>query len=1114
MLGDTRKTLTNSLRVNQINIGGCLLAAQELRKTNADNKIDITLLQEPYSYRGKAHGFGFKNRIVAVEGEGNYKSPDAPRAAIVISNPNIDVLRLDKYMTTHCAAAVISTTDKDFIVASVYCQYRHELDQYLELMEEIATDNPAIPIIIGTDINAYSPLWHELRTDKRARQRGLATEVFLARNDLRLANKPQTLTTFKGRRTCYRNVSLKQRQQQLDAPKATETNVDITIYNGKTEGMIQDWRVLEGPEKADHREIRFQITNAVVKSSKKIPGYVTRKANWEAFERMVAETQPIDQTQDRDSTIANITATLTEICDKTLKRKRIKPDAVPWWTDEHTSLNRDIGRARRKYQKLKKIWASTPTYNADDPPPYEITEAIADLKRAHKAFDIAAYKGKRQSLREYTTKIGNGDPFGPIYKQARGKIGTPTVMSSLKETNGSANPIDSLMALATKMFPDDDTTTDSPNNANLRTEMEHPPPTPNTDPITEEEVFEALTSMRRGKAPGPDNLDADILMRSWSVWGEPYTVAIENAREYGVFPDAWKEGKLIILPKPGKDPASVKGYRPITLLPVMGKIFEKVIARRLTKHLTKDLPEDKRLCDTQFGFTKNKGTDDALTRLQELLYALEGKKFIAGLFVDISGAFDNAWTPKILQRLKELECPQDIYLLIKSYLNGRRVNIGLNQREFLKYIAKGCPQGSILGPLLWNIIFDEILKILRLQGFQAIAYADDLLVIVSADTITDLRNRLNDLCSILYSWSRTAKLEVSEEKTKIMIFKGTIAQYALRIYLNPDNIIRHRGLGYGAGCVPSNKIEIVDEYQYLGVLLTNSQNYEKHVERAGSKAAHLFTVLRQSCGRDWGLNFRSLRILYKGVFLPTVTYGAAFWGHVASKRLIKEKLRSHQRGALLTVLRAYRSVSTISLIAIAGVLPLELEIRIVGQLAQKRVQMRAENKDEIIVRTTLHNLKQTLLDEAWAEWQTEWENAIWIDGEKGTKSQYTRDLIPNVRDWARARHRPCHFMTQALTGHGNFKFYITYRGLGGGGYCSCGKLQTANHILGECSIFRNRRESFLREINIEADEFQITDLNLLDRNVYTHFARYVKEVLLEKEEMDRTHATKRSRDQQ
>lgn len=127
-------------------------------------------------------------------------------------------------------------------------------------------------------------------------------------------------------------------------------------------------------------------------------------------------------------------------------------------------------------------------------------------------------------------------------------------------------------------------------------------------------------------------------MKSWSNVKE-YVVKIMNkALREEKFPNHWKIGRVKVLYKGlGKDPQLLKSYRPLTLLPVMGKLYEKIINRKILEIID----GSNQLHQRQYGFRQGKGTEDAVVELLQKVNATE-KKYVLRIFLDIAGAFENA----------------------------------------------------------------------------------------------------------------------------------------------------------------------------------------------------------------------------------------------------------------------------------------------------------------------------------------------------------------------------------------------------------------------------------------------------------------------------------------
>lgn len=162
--------------------------------------------------------------------------------------------------------------------------------------------------------------------------------------------------------------------------------------------------------------------------------------------------------------------------------------------------------------------------------------------------------------------------------------------------------------------------------------------------------------------------------------------------EEGVFPKIRKRGVVKLPKKSEEKPAEdIKSYRPVTLLPVLGKFSERVIAGWLLAEI------EERLNVRQYGFRKGLGTKDALEKLSRCVSESESK-YVYGVFADIKGAFDNAWHVAIVSQLVRWGCSKEIVRLIESYLSGREVKLKVGGAEMGRGVTKGCPQGTGIYP--------------------------------------------------------------------------------------------------------------------------------------------------------------------------------------------------------------------------------------------------------------------------------------------------------------------------------------------------------------------------------------------------------------------------------
>lgn len=216
-----------------------------------------------------------------------------------------------------------------------------------------------------------------------------------------------------------------------------------------------------------------------------------------------------------------------------------------------------------------------------------------------------------------------------------------------------------------------------------------------------QEIKRIINRMRPLKAPGEDDIQAiqsknptnKMLVQMYYIYKECL------ARQ--IFPIAWKNARVIPLRKPGKDAKDPSSYRPISLLPIMGKILEKIILRRLNEHLE----NTKIMKDEQFGFQAGKSTALQAAKIVDaakINFNINKVTHLTAL--DLEKAYDTVWRKGLLHKMKNYKTPEYITNIISSYLKDRTMETTfrgkISRRE---ETAEGLPQGSVLSPTLFNI---------------------------------------------------------------------------------------------------------------------------------------------------------------------------------------------------------------------------------------------------------------------------------------------------------------------------------------------------------------------------------------------------------------------------
>ena len=228
--------------------------------------------------------------------------------------------------------------------------------------------------------------------------------------------------------------------------------------------------------------------------------------------------------------------------------------------------------------------------------------------------------------------------------------------------------------------------------------------------FTIKEINYVIKQLHPRKAPGPDNITVQMI-RELSTPGLKILLYILNATlrlEY--WPTKYKLAKIIMLLKPAKPPTDVASYRPISLLPIISKILEKLILNRLTR-FQNWIPEH------QFGFRKEHSTIQQCHRLSDSINrALEEREYCSAVFLDISQAFDKVWHPGLLFKINQT-LPPKYYNILKSYLQQRQLVVTHNDATSLPvHMTSGVPQGSVLGAFLYIIYTADTPKKIQLPS--------------------------------------------------------------------------------------------------------------------------------------------------------------------------------------------------------------------------------------------------------------------------------------------------------------------------------------------------------------------------------------------------------------
>jgi hypothetical protein len=268
---------------------------------------------------------------------------------------------------------------------------------------------------------------------------------------------------------------------------------------------------------------------------------------------------------------------------------------------------------------------------------------------------------KKQKLKSWQKLCFESKAWGLPYKLINNKIKTENSIPNFKRNDGTYTQTqeESLHYALKHMFPDDDQQYDNLIHQNIRQYSEIEPNTSDDLDFTLNELREVINNLKPNKACGWDQINEKIIKALFESEPDLLLDLLNICLKYGYFPKIWKISVIKILLKSADKPKNeVKSYRPISLLPLMAKIFERLIINRINHHLF----TNNFLSKSQFGFTPNKSTEDALEYVHQLgKKVLKNKAYLLIVVLDIKGAFDNCWWSQILKQLKDKKCSKNLF---------------------------------------------------------------------------------------------------------------------------------------------------------------------------------------------------------------------------------------------------------------------------------------------------------------------------------------------------------------------------------------------------------------------------------------------------------------------
>ena len=390
--------------------------------------------------------------------------------------------------------------------------------------------------------------------------------------------------------------------------------------------------------------------------------------------------------------------------------------------------------------------------------------------------------------------------------------------------------------------------------------------------IENEEIISLVRKINPNKATGSDGISGKMLLLCDDSVSIPLQIIYSNILSTSIYPDIWKLANVTPIFKKG-DKQLINNYRPISLLPICGKILVKLIFNQLYSYLhTNNL-----ITKNQSGFRPgDSATNQLLFLIDEIHQAFDCTLSVEvrSVFLDISKAFDKVWHEGLVFKLEQNGISGSLLKLFQNYLNNRNQRVVLNgsSSEFSS-IESGVPQGSILGPLLFLIYINDLEKNIKSNiNF----FADDTMLFSIVNDPHISASELNHDLDVINKWAYQWKLEFNPDPLK---------QTTEVLFSCKKNIFNHPQIFFNGIVVAK-----VKEQKHLGLILESNLSFSKHLSEKIKKAKQNLGIIKHL---SKFLPLKTLDQMYKALVRPHLDYCDVIY-HIPSKQT--------QLGGVLNVL--------------------------------------------------------------------------------------------------------------------------------------------------------------------------------------------------------------------
>ena len=802
----------------------------------------------------------------------------SPRASILVTK-DISAWLLPQYSDRDCTTIIVRRQGlPNLVVSSIYLPHEG-VNPPSNMVRKIVTfcEYGKLPMIMGGDVNAHHIAWGS--TDINSR--GIDLNDFVLAHNLMVANiGDQPTFTARGRKEV----------------------LDATFTNRSATDLLSEWKVADEESFSDHRLITFILSTRPIT----IRGgrYLFSKTKWDVFKQKI--TEPLPPLPLPFRSWSDVEATLKEVNEKISKAIEVstpyakassaRRGKVPW--------SKELDRLKKKVKQLSKSYHRSGTN--------EEWDSLADTKRKYKN---ELRKAKRSSWRTFCEECETMPQVARLNKIVSMDPGIKGTMLRYEDGSYTSTPEEALDYLLASHFPEAETDDAPPNAAE---ETNFPVDIPESI-ITVKKIQVGIRTFGPNKSAGIDGINPLVLRHCETLY--PIMAKVFKAcLRWGKVPAGWKQARVVFIPKPGKASYDTpKSFRPICLTSFWLKTLERLVDWYIKEGPLLERP----LHPQQHAYLQGRSTDSAL---HQLISRIEGAVFDRGIalavFIDIQNAFNMLPASTIGRALDEYPIHSSVKKWMKNVVEERHVQTELLGVKRWRTANRGTPQGGVLSPIIFNMSLDGLLRSVTSEhnGIHIQAYADDVTLLVTGDKERVMKRRMQSALETVWNWGQKSGLTINPDKTEVVVF-------TLR-----------KKWAMGPLRIREAKIPISDEVKYLGITMTKTLTWNRHIADKLVKSQRIMAQCRRVIGKSWGLNPRSSMWLYKMIVRPIMAYGCLVWANGTTGISNRGKLSSLQRSACLSVSGAMVTTPTAALEAILGLPPLDLHLQMEAILSMLRIR--------------------------------------------------------------------------------------------------------------------------------------------------------------------------------